>query len=801
MNDLVKYLVEQFLTEETKNIIVLLPGGFKPPHGGHLDLAKRYAALPNVAQVRILIGPKEREGFTRDQSVAIWNQLLMGTPNIVVEKVQEDNPLLAAYKYIELKAKPGIYALAASSKGGDYDRVKNFVASHEPGQKYYKKGVKVVELPLNVKPMLYRGRTDKENGKGVSASTLRKDIATDNFQNFATNYPNITDKTTLTSIFNKLKGKLAEVVYQKSKLRVFDFDDTLIKTDHKVYVTKGDGTKLTLTPGQYAKYTPAADDQFDFSEFEGPISNGKVIKKTLKILQDILKAPGSDRKAAILTARGNAKPVRDFLRGLGIDMPIIALRSSDPFAKKAWIKSQIEKGFTDIYFTDDSEKNIKAVDTLKSEYPNIKLRTQLVHPEEGTIEEMLLEGGGAGHLAHPYEDLNLTFEDIKNMIESTLSGEVDYAQEKLDGQNLMVSYKDGKVVAARNKGQIKNFGQNALSTTQVEQMFANRGPIQAAFTEAMEDLTTAIDKLTTKQKKYFFDNGRKFLNLEVLYPETANVIPYGATVLKLHNIRAYDQAGNVTGEDQESARALAGAIKQIQADKQKTYKIGATDQINIAKSADYTNQRKELLNMLSGVYKKYNLKLTDKLGAYLQSWWSDYIDAKAKGYNYKLDPNTKQQLINRWAFSNKDVNIKEIKKGITDPNFLNWITNFDKTEVPKVQKTALKPVETLFLKLGVYVLKNVENLVALNPNVGIRKMKQELAQAIKQIKAAAATEDPSDDAQSLNFLKRELGRLKDIGGFEAIVPTEGIVFKYNDKLYKLTGAFAPINQILGYLKF
>jgi len=53
----------------------------------------------------------------------------------------------------------------------------------------------------------------------------------------------------------------------------------------------------------------------------------------------------------------------------------------------------------------------------------------------------------------------------------------------------------------------------------------------------------------------------------------------------------------------------------------------------------------------------------------------------------------------------------------------------------------------------------------------------------------------------MKFLKRELQRLKDIGGMNTIVPTEGIVFTYNGKLYKLTGAFAPINQILGYLKF
>lgn len=53
----------------------------------------------------------------------------------------------------------------------------------------------------------------------------------------------------------------------------------------------------------------------------------------------------------------------------------------------------------------------------------------------------------------------------------------------------------------------------------------------------------------------------------------------------------------------------------------------------------------------------------------------------------------------------------------------------------------------------------------------------------------------------MKFLKNQLLRLKDIGGFEAIVPTEGVVFRYKGKLYKLTGAFAPVNQILGYLRF
>jgi hypothetical protein len=626
MNELTKYLVEGILAEEETGITVLLPGGFKPPHGGHLELAKRYASQPNVTKVEILIGPKERDGITRDQSMQVWKALLIGTTNIIVKSVAEDNPLLAAYKYIET-AKPGNYALAASSKGEDYERVKKFVQSHAQGSKYHRDGVNVVELPLNTQPLLYKGRTDGLDGKGVSASVMRKDLASKNYRNFETNYPASVPESTLRTIY-------------------------MILTKQRV-----------------------------------------------------------------------------------------------------------------------------------------------------TESSLLNEGGAAGHLAHPFEDFDLTFKDIKGIVDSALSGTIEYAQEKLDGQNLMVTYKDGQVRAARNKGQVKDFAANSLTVKQVEDTFAGRGPIQTAFAEAMKDLETAINRLSPKQKEKFFGNGSKFVNLEVLFPQTANVIPYGASQLRLHNITAYDQAGNVTGTDQESARQLSGAIRQIEAENQKTYDIRITDPLTIQKSADYKNQKTELLKLLSDTMSKYGLKDGDKLGLYYQAWWKEYISNTAKQYNYQIPENTLQQLVNRWAFSNKEVNIKTIRDGIANEDFKNWVIEFDKKDYATQRKIAAKPIENLFLKLGVYTLKNVQNLVALNPNQSIRQIKKDLQTAIQQIKDVIASPSTQDDGAALEFLKRELGRLKDIGGFKAIVPTEGLVFKHNGKLYKLTGAFAPINQILGYLRF
>jgi hypothetical protein len=51
------------------------------------------------------------------------------------------------------------------------------------------------------------------------------------------------------------------------------------------------------------------------------------------------------------------------------------------------------------------------------------------------------------------------------------------------------------------------------------------------------------------------------------------------------------------------------------------------------------------------------------------------------------------------------------------------------------------------------------------------------------------------------LLKKNLQKINSIGGTSSIVPSEGLVFKYKGNMYKFTGAFAPVNQILGALKF
>jgi hypothetical protein len=118
----------------------------------------------------------------------------------------------------------------------------------------------------------------------------------------------------------------------------------------------------------------------------------------------------------------------------------------------------------------------------------------------------------------------------------------------------------------------------------------------------------------------------------------------------------------------------------------------------------------------------------------------------------------------------------------------------DKKDQAKISKENIMKFEEIFLGVGADVLAFAQSVLTANPSDATKKMRAELGSAIKSLKATGT-------ASQLDKLKIELQRLNSLGGFDKIVPNEGLVFVYNGNTYKLTGAFAPLNQILGIFKF
>tara|TARA_R110000803_G_scaffold76002_1_gene140387 strand:- start:549 stop:1073 length:525 start_codon:yes stop_codon:yes gene_type:complete len=171
--------------------------------------------------------------------------------------------------------------------------------------------------------------------------------------------------------------KLKDILNEGKSLYVFDFDDTLARTESYIYVKKRKGPELTLTPGEYATYKEEPGDEFDFRDFNKMLKNPVAIKDNM---QDLKKALSNrQNKVTVLTARGLAFPLRYYFKKQhGINPYVVGVASADPKKKSDWIEKHIKKGYTTIYFADDSAKNIRAVDALKIKYPGVKIKTKLV---------------------------------------------------------------------------------------------------------------------------------------------------------------------------------------------------------------------------------------------------------------------------------------------------------------------------------------------------------------------------------------------------------------------------------------
>ena len=401
-------------------------------------------------------------------------------------------------------------------------------------------------------------------------------------------------------------------------------------------------------------------------------------------------------------------------------------------------------------------------------------------------EGLITEGGAYGHMSHPFDDRGLTFGDFKEMISIALQGRLDVesaATEKTDGQNLFITWSD-QLRAARNNGDIKRGGMDAKTFAA---KWKGRGNIEKAFTYAFKDLSKAIGKLSEKQRLKIFNNGNNWMNMEIMYPASANVIVYDAPKLQFHGVLKYEKGAPV-GTVKDGARMLAGMIKQVDASIQKSFSIIGPHILKVKPHQDFGEKIPYFTNKLKKLMSKYNMKDSNKFSEYHQAWWEDYIDKNFKN----LENRIRMGLVKRWAFFDKSFRLNA--KNIEDQELREKIIDFDKQKHKGTVQDTMKPFELLFFELGVEVLRNVNNFLTVSPDKAVQNIKKQVSKAISDVRKGG-------DIKKLNRMGQQLNKLNSIGGWKAVIPSEGLVFVYKGKTYKLTGAFGPINQIAGMMTF
>lgn len=174
-------------------------------------------------------------------------------------------------------------------------------------------------------------------------------------------------------------------------IAIFDLDDTLVVTNARIEVTDArSGEKFYLSPKEFNEYERKTSHSINFSQFDDPdiLKAGTIVEWTLDIMKEVY---AKEEAVGIITARGDAQLVREFMLSHGVDIhPDLIYAVNEPGTKfigtNAEKKSQafkklIEKGYLQFIFFDDDINNLKHAKMLEKHYP-IKIRTEHIRPEQ-----------------------------------------------------------------------------------------------------------------------------------------------------------------------------------------------------------------------------------------------------------------------------------------------------------------------------------------------------------------------------------------------------------------------------------
>lgn len=401
-------------------------------------------------------------------------------------------------------------------------------------------------------------------------------------------------------------------------------------------------------------------------------------------------------------------------------------------------------------------------------------------------------GGLVGHMMHLYENPSLTFREIKDIFKKINDGKM-LVTEKLDGQNLLLSFSvtQGKAKAARNHQHIVDGGissENYSSLTEVKE-------VQNSFSEALQVFENAVKKFSIEeQMEIFGPNANYYYNCEVQDPRNPNVLNYDRPSITIHRSGHLKQDKfnktvfkEILGNEFLKLEALLKENTSLNEETNDGFIVRSNSIRKISPLTDkscYQNSLKSLQNAMNecGVSDK------DNVAKYILNRLDELLEQKIK-----LPENAKQQLLKRLLRA-KDVTAKDVYKSLNEsgkPELIESVRAILSSE-KKLIKQAISPIEEIVTQFGAGVLKEFQSSYIKDSENEIKRLRTKLTEIFDIV-------NNSGNPEARDFLKNQFGKIKNINNINS--SCEGIVFKYDNDVYKMTGLFSPLNQILGMTKY
>lgn len=392
---------------------------------------------------------------------------------------------------------------------------------------------------------------------------------------------------------------------------------------------------------------------------------------------------------------------------------------------------------------------------------------------------IILEGGAAGHMAHPFDYNDLSKKDIIELIENLFSGKIENITEKIDGTNIQATMNpQGEVVFIRNKGDL-NSTNGGMTISDMALKWSDKPKISDTFVKSGEIIKSVFEKIG---KNFFNPNPttKILVNCECVIAGVTNIMPYPSDRVNFHDLWIYNFNGTEWVKSEVTKKGLEvinNACKGIE-------KAMITPNVLINVTNESTQLSKKFISKLDNI-----MGNNDTIGEFKKYKFKLYIE---ENYPWILDNKDGMDILfNRWFMNDKKINIRDIKK--IYPEYTDIISTLDKIGYKTIVNKCVDELDIFFLRLGNAILKLCRGLV----NNGLERdvidyLNNELTTVSNRVKSSA-------NINLQDKLSIQLTRLKNLEN--QINSSEGIVFIYKDKTMKLTGSFAALNQILGGIKY
>ena len=411
------------------------------------------------------------------------------------------------------------------------------------------------------------------------------------------------------------------------------------------------------------------------------------------------------------------------------------------------------------------------------------------------------ETAAAGRIDHPYDDNNLTFGEIKEMIMSLFSGKITDIEEKIDGINILASVdNNGNIVFARNKTQLLN---TPMLADDIKNNSKWNEKTKQSFIKGVNTITKVFNNIKDKIAYFNYDDKadgvkyRNWISIEIVDHSNMNVIPYVDNFVSFHNkiitvctkyFPKEDYSKSIFADPniETDTYKLEQAIKETNLNDDE-FKASITPKMIFRNLGNSNMIAGENINELIDLMDEYDIKDNNTVAEYKYKAYFKYL---INNNPIHLTKEEMEKLSARWS-GLRNVQINDFRIKDMDPEQMKMtikeIREFEKNNLSALRKRIMMPLDRFFINLGNDALKLFKG----GKNEGNESKVTE--QIRKAIANAISNIQETGDIKSLEKLEYLLFRLGDTIDVNA---SEGIVFKYHGRFYKLTGTFAVLNQIM-----